>query len=225
VSSDAHFEPKRSAYYGCSRKAFVDFLEAHRPMHGRALDIGCAGGRFGADLLSRGFTEVVGIEPVPEVAELARTNLSSVVTGTFSGVDRAALGLFDVIAFGDSLEHMLDPWQALRDAREMLTGGGVLLLSVPNVAHLSVLLSAWRRGRWDYKGKGLLDRTHLRFFTPATLAEALVAAGFETTASMDIERPLSFKRRLLKPVIAAFWPHLLVFEMYVIAAPVERIVS
>jgi 2-polyprenyl-3-methyl-5-hydroxy-6-metoxy-1,4-benzoquinol methylase len=224
-TSQAHFETKRRAYYRCTRKGLVDFLAAHHPMAGRALDIGCAEGFFGAALLERGFTEVVGVEPVSEVADRARARLSRVVVGTFDDIDRSSLGLFDVVAFGDSLEHMLDPWKALRDAREMLTSDGVLLLSVPNVAHLSVLLSAWRRGRWDYKDKGLLDRTHIRFFTPATLSEALVVAGFETTATMDIEKPLSFKRRLARPLIAALWPHLLVFQMFVVAAPSERTVS
>jgi 2-polyprenyl-3-methyl-5-hydroxy-6-metoxy-1,4-benzoquinol methylase len=224
-TNDAHLEAKRPKYYRCRRLALADFLAANHPVGGRALDVGCGEGFFGAELLARGFSEVVGIEPVPDVAGRAQANLSRVIAGTFQGVDQDSLGLFDVVSFADSLEHMMDPWQALRDAREMLAPDGVLLLSVPNISHLSILLSAWRRGRWDYKSKGLLDRTHVRFFTPATLAEALVDAGFETAASKDMEVALSRKRRLLKPLIRHYWPHLLVFEMYVVAVPSERTVS
>jgi 2-polyprenyl-3-methyl-5-hydroxy-6-metoxy-1,4-benzoquinol methylase len=224
-AGDAHFEAKRSGYYRSVRRPFADFLAAHHRMGGRALEVGCGDGLFGAELLRRGFTEVVGIEPVPEAADRARANLSSVAVGTFQGVDRNAFGRFDVVAFGDSLEHMLDPWQALRDAREMLTDDGVLLLSVPNVSHWSVLWPAWKLGRWEYKSEGLLDRTHLRFFTPSSLEAALVAAGFETTGSMGTEPPLPPGRRWLKPVIARLWPHLLVYHMYVVAARAERIVD
>jgi 2-polyprenyl-3-methyl-5-hydroxy-6-metoxy-1,4-benzoquinol methylase len=222
---DAHLEQKRPDYYGGSRSPLADFFAANRPTTGRALDVGCGTGSVGAALLSRGFSEVIGIEPVAAVAQEARTRLSDVVVGTFNSVDRAALGSFDLVVFGDSLEHMLDPWAALTDAREMLLPGGALLLSVPNVAHWSVLWPALKLGRWDYADEGLLDRTHLRFFTPASLVKALDAAGYHVLARMGIERKMPRRRRWMRPLIARVWPHVLVFQECVIAVPVERIVK
>jgi len=220
VSDHGHFEPKPADYCVGRGTALVDFLSANRPMRGRALDVGCAGGALGSHLLARGFSEVIGIEPVPAVAERARDRISEVLVGTFQSTDLAALGHFDLIVFGDSLEHMLDPWAALRQARTMLAPDGALLLSVPNIAHWSVLWRALKLGRWDYRDEGLLDRTHLRFFTPVTLAEALADAGFRIVVTQANEKRLPKRRRWMRPLLSRFAPHTLVFQQRVIAVPV-----
>lgn len=220
-TGDAHFEQKRAEYYSADRTSLIDFLAAHRPLTGRVLDVGCGEGVLGAELLARGLTEAVGIEPMPEVAERARERLSQVAVGTFQSVDRTALGTFDLVVFADTLEHMLDPWAALADARDLLNPGGALLISMPNVSHWSVLWPAWKSGRWDYTDEGLLDRTHLRFFTPVSLAEALEAAGFSVLSRLGTEMQLPQGRRWARPFIARLWPHLLVFQEYVIAIPIE----
>jgi SAM-dependent methyltransferase len=222
---DAHLEAKHERYCTGKRAPLVDVLADHRPMSGRALDVGCSTGGLGAELLSRGFAQVIGVEPMPAIAELARANLTDVVVGTFQSVDRAPLGAFDLIVFADSLEHMLDPWTALTNARQMLNPGGAILLSVPNVAHWSVLWRAWKMGRWDYQEEGLLDRSHLRFFTPITLAETLDRAGFDVIGSMGREKRMPKRRRWMRPILLRLWPHLLVFQQYVVAVPSERIVT
>lgn len=174
--------------------------------------------------MRRGFAEVVGIEPVPEVAERARSNITEVLVGTLQSVDRSSLGTFDLVVFADSLEHMFDPWEALADVRGMLNSDGVILLSVPNVSHWSVLWAAFARDRWDYMDTGLLDRTHLRFFTPTTLAEALNVAGYSIVARMGQESFVRRRYRWLGPLVTRLWPHLLVFQEYVIAVPSQRTV-
>jgi len=221
----SHFETKHKGYYRADRSELIDFFAQHRPFSGRALDVGCGEGGLGRELLRRGFTEVHGIEPVPAIADKARADLTTVFEGTFQSVDRDALGAFDLIIFADSLEHMIDPWAALTQAREMLTPNGAVLLSVPNVAHWTVLWRALKLGRWDYTDEGLLDRTHLRFFTPATLVESLRAAGFLVLASKGREKPLPKNRRWVRPVLKRVWPHVLVFQEYIVAVPSEGIVS
>jgi 2-polyprenyl-3-methyl-5-hydroxy-6-metoxy-1,4-benzoquinol methylase len=166
ATEHAFLEEKPSGYCRGKRTVLIDFLASHHALEGRALDVGCSGGSLGAELLERGFSRVVGIEPMPEAAQQARTVLSDVVQGTLQDIDRSALGTFDLVVFADSLEHMLDPWTALSHARDLMNPQGALLLSVPNVSHWSVLWRALKLGRWDYKVEGLLDRTHLRFFTP-----------------------------------------------------------
>jgi len=85
--------------------------------------------------------------------------------------------LFDVVVFGEVLEHLVDPHRALVEAAKVLRGGGYVVASVPNVAHGSVRL-ALLDGAFPYTERGLLDYTHLRFFTRKTLADLFRQAGY-----------------------------------------------
>lgn len=146
---------------------------------GRVLDVGCATGYL-AEPLSADKCRVTGIEMDAAAAEKARTHCVKVVTGDAGdpAVLRTAGDGFDTIICADILEHLADPWTVLRTLREMLVPGGQLLVSVPNVAY-------WRMrwdllmGRFNYTDTGLLDRTHLRFFTVKTFRETAQACGFD----------------------------------------------
>jgi len=144
------------------------------------LDVGCAAGDTAAMLKARGCT-VSGVDIDPAAAEPAREIVEELV---IADIDRNPLSehfkaeSFDAIIFGDVLEHLLDPWATLRDAVTLLRPGGRILVSIPNVAHAAVRL-ALLQGRWDYTDKGLLDRTHVRFFTLETVCELLEGAGLE----------------------------------------------
>lgn len=141
------------------------------------LDVGCATGDIARALVARG-CRVSGVDGDAE-AEAARETLDELV---IADLDRSPLTehfkaeSFDAVVFGDVLEHLIDPGAALRDARTLLRPDGRIVVSVPNVAHGAVRL-ALLRGRWDYTDKGLLDRTHLRFFTLETVCELLEDAG------------------------------------------------
>jgi len=130
------------------------------------LDVGCAAGDTAEMLIERG-CRVSGVDIDAAAAEPAREVLDELV---IADIDRSPLTehfkaeTFDAIIFGDVLEHLVDPWAALRDATTLLRPGGRVLVSIPNVAHAAVRLSLLG-GRWDYTQTGLLDRTHLRFFT------------------------------------------------------------
>jgi SAM-dependent methyltransferase len=166
------------SYWSNPRTDLLELVERFTPAtrRRRALDVGCANGVFAQSLFSLGFDEVWGVEPDAACAKLAAAVLTGVVEGPFPHADAADHGPYDLIVFGDSLEHIEDPWQALGTARALLGADGVLVLSVPNVAHHAVLLPAIR-GRWEYAQAGLLDRRHLRFFTPRSLAAAVKDAG------------------------------------------------
>ncbi len=84
---------------------------------------------------------------------------------------------FDAILFPDILEHLRDPWSILAQANTWLRPNGFVVVSVPNIRHFSVLV-ALLRGRWEYTEAGIMDRTHMRFFTKETMREALEEAGF-----------------------------------------------
>jgi len=145
----------------------------------RVLDVGCATGYLAAELAARR-CEVVGIEPDPDSAAQAERSCERVVVGSFeSAEDRAQIpGTFDFVIFGDVLEHLVDPWEALRASRALLSAGGAVVVSLPNVAAWPVRLGLLA-GHFEYANVGLLDRTHLRFFTRRTARELAGRAGFE----------------------------------------------
>jgi SAM-dependent methyltransferase len=168
--------PKNPSYYaGCNRA----LLEAIATSARRVLDVGCGEGMLGAALKERqaGCT-VFGIEREPEVAARAANRLDQVFT---LDVEHEAPpmepGSLDCVLFGDVLEHLVDPEAVLRRYRPLLAPEGLILCSVPNLQHHS-MLAALLTGDFQYADAGLLDRTHLRFFTLSTMFKLLLDAGF-----------------------------------------------
>jgi 2-polyprenyl-3-methyl-5-hydroxy-6-metoxy-1,4-benzoquinol methylase len=211
--------PGDGRYYGDTRHSFpelISVLGAGRPPAGRALDVGCSYGYLGEQLLALGYGEVWGIEPVEAAAREASTRLSQVICSTFPA-DRAAAGApYELIVFADTLEHMVDPWDALRHARDLLSDTGQLLVSVPNVSHYSVLLQQLR-GRWVYADQGLLDKTHLRFFTPLTIREAVNGAGFVCVAERSsLRKPKGLLARAAT-ILGRRAGHLFVYQQVLLA--------
>jgi 2-polyprenyl-3-methyl-5-hydroxy-6-metoxy-1,4-benzoquinol methylase len=102
---------------------------------------------------------------------------------------------FDAIVMADILEHLYDPWKALAQARSLLKPGGSIWISVPNFTHNGILIELWN-GRFEYRKIGLLDNTHVRFFSAASLEEMVKGAGLAVTRRLDPE--LAVKRTELK---------------------------
>ena len=145
----------------------------------RVVDFGCYTGGVAAVLAERGCT-VTGIEIDAEAAEEARKVCDKVIVADLDTLDlAAALGdeKYDVGLFGDVIEHLKDPRSALVGMRQALAPGGYVVLSVPNVAHASVRL-ALLRGQFDYEDTGILDATHLRFYTRESIADLLESCGY-----------------------------------------------
>jgi methionine biosynthesis protein MetW len=146
----------------------------------RVLEFGCATGRMSELLRAQG-SSVTGIEIDPACARLAR-QFADAVHEIDLDVERASQRLagerFDVLVFGDVLEHLRDPETVLRDALKLLTPGGEVVVSIPNMAHADVRLSLLE-GQVTYGDCGLLDRTHLRWFTRDSLELLLTEAGLE----------------------------------------------
>jgi SAM-dependent methyltransferase len=148
------------------------------PTHiGRLLDVGCSFGAFGA-LVKRTRPElvVVGMEANVESAKLARRRLDEVWVGRYP--EDVPQDTFDCIVFNDVLEHMVDPWGALLATHRILRPGGYVVASIPNVRMYEVVWPLLRRGTWNYHDSGILDRTHLRFFTKLTAQELFRSTGY-----------------------------------------------
>ena len=152
----------------------------------RVLDVGCYCGATGEAIKNRWpRATVIGIEPLAEAAELAKARMDRVVVGTLESVDFNAAGLspnsVDTIVLADVLEHMYNPWQALQRLRDLLTEDGVILASIPNVRNLN-LIQHVIAGHWSYQGGGLLDITHIRFFTLSEVRKMFTETGYSIDA-------------------------------------------
>lgn len=174
-----------SVYYGITRNNLLELVTGTPK---RVLEIGCGDGATLAALKQRGAGYVCGLEINPKVAETtrARPEIDEVIVGdveaALSGFES---GSFDVVIASHVLEHLVDPWKAVREFHRILTRDGQIVGAIPNIRHASVLLSLMK-GRWQYEESGILDWTHLRFFTKISIAQLLSQGGFEATLSPDI---------------------------------------
>lgn len=184
----------------------------------RVLDVGCGFGGLGRSLLARGVGQVYGVELNPDAA----AELSDVYAEYWIGdVEDFSLpeGVehFDCIVFADVLEHLRDPWTTLRRYQQWLKPGGVIVASIPNVRNLALLYNLVVRGRWRYEDHGLLDRTHLRFFTRTEINELFSTAGLQAEFVGINRENLSTMRRFVAAPILALIPDLSVCQ-YLICA-------
>ena len=164
----------------------------------RALDVGAADG-FLAELLTRQGWQVTALERDSTQAAKARGRCHEVIVADLDQAAPRLQGFFDAIVYGDVLEHLNDPLPVLVALDRALAPSGRV---VPNVAHLWVRLSL-ALGRWNYADRGILDRTHLRFFTKRTFAALLRDAGLrvEELVATPVPLPLIVPPRLHGPVL------------------------
>ena len=142
------------------------------------LDIGCGAGRLGEAIKARQQAEVVGIELDEGAAAAARSAHRPGFCRRCRALDLPLPpGRFDAIVCGDILEHLREPDRLLRQAQGVAGARRPLVASIPNVRHHSVVRSLLE-GNWTYESAGLLDRTHLRFFTRREIEKLFFRAGF-----------------------------------------------
>ena len=149
----------------------------------RVLEFGCATGYMTEVLKNRLGCTVVGIEIDRDAAAQAEQYAERVIVGDAETIDYAAELAgeeFDVVLFADVLEHLKEPADVLRRVRPFVAENGVVVASIPNIAHASVRL-ALLGGEFRYREWGLLDDTHLRFFTRASIQDLFEETGYAVT--------------------------------------------
>lgn len=170
-------------YYTLAREDVVRFLERFQRQDGRklqrVLEIGCSGGGTGRLVKQRlGVQYYAGVELMPEAAAEAAQHLDWVKCDNIEAMiaegrlGELPEGPFDAILFLDVLEHLYNPWEVVAQVSKLLAPKGLLVGSIPNAGNLYVL---WKlmRDQFEYEDEGLLDRTHLRFFTLQTIKNML----------------------------------------------------
>ena len=154
----------------------------------RLLDVGCFERGFDRAMMARG-VEVWGIDVDAAAASVASRGLSRAIVGDYP--DALPQGeRFDCITFNDVLEHMADPARTLSATRSHLTEGGCVIASITNVRNVSVIAPLVLHGRWDYADAGVRDRTHLHWFTKATMRELFEKAGYR----VERQDPINLSR-------------------------------
>lgn len=191
-----------SIVYTTARPELVAF---HPPAARVILDVGCSTGAFGASLRRQGRAPVriVGMEPNPAAAREADQVYDEVVRGAFPE-DRDALPRgesYDVVYFNDVLEHMVEPDSALRAACDLLSAQGVVIASIPNIRHISALGPLLLLGEFRYTPSGILDATHLRFYTERTIWRLFLDAGYHVDRVEGINRTLRLGDTRTRPWI------------------------
>lgn len=183
---NSDYEAKQPGYFGNTRPDIAALVPVGVR---RLLDIGCGEGGFGARLAAeRTGLEVWGVEQMPGSAAVAASRLTRVISGGVeSALSELPDGYFDCITFNDVLEHLVDPWAILRALRPKVTADGILLASIPNLRHFPVMMSLLLKGDFRYAVDGVLDKTHLRFFTKQSMQRLLEESGYAVTRMQGLQ--------------------------------------
>jgi len=169
-------EKKRSLYYYSTRYDMIELIPEGTK---NILEVGCAGGMTGKVLKEMGF-HVVGVELIEGLIEDARPYYESIIIGDVEKIDLPFdKEYFDCILYGDVLEHLVDPWGLVKKHNFYIKKGGSVICSIPNIRHYRIIKRLALKGEWEYTEDGIMDKTHLRFFTIKTIKRLFEDAGFE----------------------------------------------
>lgn len=171
-------------YYQCRRDEVASLIPSE---YSKVLEIGCAAGEFRSNLKLD--HEYWGIEPTESVAQEAKKNLDHVLVGLYEEVHTELPdNYYDLIICNDVIEHMPDHDAFFQAIKQKLTNEGAIVASVPNVRHISNLINLIFKKDWKYTEDGILDKTHLRFFTKKSLIRTIQENGFHLDAISGLNR-------------------------------------
>ncbi len=199
-------------YFSGARKLFIDDLPVNS--QARLLEIGCGNGETASYAIKTGKSGwCAGVELCAGPADKASHRLHDVQVGDVETIDLPyPPEYFDVLIMSEVIEHFRDPWATLRRLHPLLKVGALVGAGSPNVAHRSII-KMMLLGRWDYVSKGILDKTHLRWFTPATYRELFEDCGFQVMWCGPAA-PLGRKDRWLNFVTGRRIEYLLTPQLY-----------
>lgn len=182
----AAYSAKSADYFAGAYDYFISELPDNP--NAAILEIGCAAGYTGALALASGKCgRYAAVEMDESAAEQARTRLTEVIVGDIESIELPwPEKSFDVLIMSEVLEHFADPWCVLRKLRPLLKPGALFFCSSPNVSHYR-LIGMLFRGDWRLDDSGIMDRTHLRWFTPKTYGELVESADFIVDAVEPIK--------------------------------------
>lgn len=180
---DTDQQKEESQYYSWSRPEILDFSPSNINF---ALDVGCGAGCFGQLLKESRDCIVWGVEPFETAAQAASRKLSRVFNSCFNSELNFEGQEFDCIFFNDVLEHLENPYSALDYCKSVLAEKGHVVASIPNILEFPTVVRILKTQDWRYEESGILDRTHLRFFTQKSISRMFNECGFEVVKMQGI---------------------------------------
>lgn len=185
------YHNKTGKYYKNHRPEMLEFF----PQNSKTvLDVGCGTGAFARQIKDEYKTETWGIEFMPDQAEEAKKFLDKVYIGKCEDfLDELPNDYFDVIYFNDVLEHLSDPYLVLNQMKSKLKKKGKLISSLPNIRYHDALKMLIINKDWKYDRSGVMDHTHLRFFTKKSIKRMYENSGFKIITHKGINKTKSLK--------------------------------
>lgn len=184
MNNTTGYDNKLVTYFKYGRREMLPFVPEGAM---RILEVGCGEGEFAANLKAERPVHVTGIEPFAAAARVASSRLDRVLdVNVNAGILDLRDQQFDCIVCNDVLEHLVDPWDTLKRLRPLMAPGGMLVASLPNMRYMPVLKEFVLKGEWRYVDEGVMDRTHLRFFTRKSMQALFEESGYQVTQMQGI---------------------------------------
>jgi len=185
------YENKPEGYYDNVRVEMLKYLPATSK---KILDVGCGNGALAEVIKEQTGAEVWGIEYMDTEAQLAKKKLDKVFSGPCEDhLDELPDNYFDAIYFNDVLEHLVDPYMVLGKIKHKLAKNGVVISSIPNVRYHNTFLRVLTQKDWRYDDHGVMDKTHLRFFTGKSIRRMYEEEGYTVLSHEGINQSKSLK--------------------------------
>ena len=189
-------------YFSLERQIFKNKIQEKGV---KILDIGCGTGSLGNYFIRTQDAIVYGVEINRKVAEIAQENLTKVIYGNIELIDLPDdFTEFDYIIFGDVVEHLVDPFSLLEKVRQRLKQNGRIIITVPNIRYWKTLKQLVFFNRWDYASWGILDYTHLRFFTLPSIVSNLTMHNVIAAESNYVIQDRSISHYINKATLGLF---------------------
>lgn len=192
-SLDGLYDKDRK-YYSVDRPEMLKYL----PMSATTmLDIGCGEGSFGKSVAQARAVEVWGIDFDQQSIDIAKDVLHKTYCGDVQQlIQELPDGYFDGIYFNDLLEHLIDPYTLLEQIKPKLSSSGMVIASIPNLRYFRVLAQIIFDKDFRYEKKGIMDETHMRFFTQKSIRRMFVETGYQVQQLEPLNKSSSLKPKL-----------------------------
>jgi 2-polyprenyl-3-methyl-5-hydroxy-6-metoxy-1,4-benzoquinol methylase len=216
----AQYRTKGDRYFSAARADYVTEIPTGP---NRVLEIGCAGGMTGLLAKQQGKAAFYcGVELFPDAARNAEGRIDEIVVGDIEKIDRLPWpeNSFDFLILSEVLEHLADPSRVLTKLRSYLRPGGRVFASSPNVSHFRII-AMLLKGDWRLTEMGVMDRTHLRWFTPKSYAELFADSGFIVERVQAVS-PLTQKSKIANFLTLGKLRHLFVVQVDIRASRAKQ---
>jgi len=195
---------KNKEYFSGYRDEMLEFIPE---TCNRILEVGCGEGKFAYRVKELTKCEAWGIDTHEESAHAASKILDKVLVGDFdSNIHQLPTNAFDVVILNDVLEHMVSPFDFLEKIKNHLSPAGCLVISIPNVRFFRTYFKLVFKGDWEYESHGVLDITHLRFFTGKSIRNTLERHGYDILQYKPINKSKSIRPLLLNILSFGLFP-------------------